>query len=445
MDNFITDQQTMDELNLLGKFRPSSIFQLFNRTRTSGGERLLENMLQHPFREAEPITERAAVLTFFQSHEIGFPFDGAAVESWSDWLHTEQTSNFASSLFLAFNKKFRQISIKDERYQLSIQGLLQTSGILIILQTFVENIKPGLSVAPACFVNQVKRVDRILGDKRLLPFYDLTQERSVSPVRLAQLSYLLKGALEKEVLTLLAFIYEIDVYCAVGEVARKRSFSAATVATASNYLRVKNLKHPALAKGVGNDLELSADNNLLFLTGANMAGKSTIMKSVAIALYLAHAGFPVAATEMEFSIKDGIYTSINVSDNVQMGYSHFYAEVLRVKNAAKLVASGKNMLVIFDELFKGTNVKDAYEGTLEVCQAFAGYTKSHFIVSTHIIEVGDTLAKKSNVSTYYMPTIMEGSTPVYTYKLTKGITKDRQGMLIILNEGILDLLKQSAF
>jgi DNA mismatch repair ATPase MutS len=172
-----------------------------------------------------------------------------------------------------------------------------------------------------------------------------------------------------------------------------------------------------------------------------MAGKSTLMKSVGIVLYLAHMGFPVSADEVEFSVREGMYTSINVADNIGLGYSHFYAEVVRVKQAAEAAATGGRLLLMFDELFKGTNVKDAYDGTLAVTKAFADYTGCLFVVSTHIIEVGETLEGSSNIRFTYMPTVMEGSRPRYTYKLQEGITEDRQGMMIIRNEGILELLQ----
>ncbi|MCH5687335.1 hypothetical protein LWM68_25585 [Niabella sp. W65] len=185
---------------------------------------------------------------------------------------------------------------------------------------------------------------------------------------------------------------------------------------------------------------MNVQNNVLFLTGANMAGKSTLMKAIGINFYLAHMGFPVAATEMVFSVREGMYSSINVADNIGLGYSHFYAEVVRVKQAAVAAASGKRLLLMFDELFKGTNVKDAYDGTLAVTKGFAHYQDCLFIVSTHIIEVAAALNEEDNVQFVYMPTVMEGVVPRYTYKLEKGITEDRQGMMIINNEGILELL-----
>ena len=96
---------------------------------------------------------------------------------------------------------------------------------------------------------------------------------------------------------------------------------------------------------------------------------------------------------------------------------------------------------MFDELFKGTNVKNAYDGTLAVTEGFAEYRDCLFVISTHIIEVGEALKSNPYVQFRYMPTVLEGSVPRYTYRLTEGITEDRQGMMIIRNEKILDMLK----
>ena len=175
-----------------------------------------------------------------------------------------------------------------------------------------------------------------------------------------------------------------------------------------------------------------------------MAGKSTLMKAFGINIYLAHMGFPVSASKMEFSVKDGIYSSINVPDDLNQGYSHFYAEVLRVKKVAAAVSSGKDLVVIFDELFKGTNVKDAYEATLAVTAAFSAYRNCAYIISTHIIEAGEVLTHQcNNILPLYLPTIMNGNIPTYTYQLRAGISADRHGMMIIENEGIIDLLENT--
>jgi DNA mismatch repair ATPase MutS len=242
---------------------------------------------------------------------------------------------------------------------------------------------------------------------------------------------------------LLDIIHRLDVYIAVAGVAKAKGFVFAhALPKDRNILDVKGFHHPSLPKGVNNDLTFNQGNNVLFLTGANMAGKSTLMKSFGIAVYLAHMGFPVAAEKMEFSIRDGLYSSINVPDNISQGYSHFYAEVLRVKKIAEEVSSSRDLVVIFDELFKGTNVKDAYDATLAVTEAFSDFRNCFFIISTHIIEVGEQLMKgNQHIQFSYLPTIMDGVMPRYTYKLQEGITSDRHGMMIIHNERILEIIK----
>jgi DNA mismatch repair protein MutS len=245
------------------------------------------------------------------------------------------------------------------------------------------------------------------------------------------------------ILQLLRHIYAMDVYLSVARVATQHGFAfPKALPAAEHVVKMEGLYHPHVKGAVPNNITITPDGNVIFLTGANMAGKSTFMKSLSIAISLAHMGFPVAAESMEFAVLDGIYTTINLPDNLGMGASHFYAEVLRVKKMAHELSQGKNLLIVFDELFRGTNVKDAYEATIAITRAFAGKRNSLFVISTHIIEAGDILkAECDNVRFIYLPTRMNGNNPVYTYKLENGITDDRHGMVIINNEGILDILR----
>jgi DNA mismatch repair protein MutS len=88
-------------------------------------------------------------------------------------------------------------------------------------------------------------------------------------------------------------------------------------------------------------------------------------------------------------------------------------------------------------------VKDAYDATLAVTKEFSTYRNSFFVISTHIIEVGDALKNEcNNLQFSYLPTIMEGSVPRYPYTLTGGITNDRHGMIIIENERILEMIQE---
>ncbi|HVU94336.1 MAG TPA: hypothetical protein VHE34_03890 [Puia sp.] len=435
--SFSIDRQTLEELNLLGKFREGSVYGLFNRVKTRGGEKLLNQLFLHPLQEAAAINQRSAVFHFFQQAALSFPFDPQEVALMREYLDAGTRKTAFMALLGMLVKKGLSGLIRDERYKKDVQGLQATIGVLKGCYDFLA--LAGSAKGP--YEARIRDMVHLLADTRLekLGKVDIYQSLSVNTI--AYYDHLLKRRLLPVMQEILSFIDELDVNIAVSGVARAGGFTYARALPApKNVLFAEGLRHPCLHGAVGNSISLRKDRNVLFLTGANMAGKSTLMKSLGIGVYLAHMGFPIAATHMEFSVREGLYSSINVADNIGLGYSHFYAEVVRVKQAAEAAASGKRLLLMFDELFKGTNVKDAYDGTLAITEAFSEYRECLFIVSTHIIEVGEALKDRSNIHFVYMPTIMEGVHPRYTYRLREGITEDRQGMLIIRNEGILELI-----
>ncbi|HWZ04327.1 MAG TPA: hypothetical protein VNX40_12005, partial [Mucilaginibacter sp.] len=274
----------------------------------------------------------------------------------------------------------------------------------------------------------------------------LTTERNpnkLSYAKIADLDKLLRFTSHSKIKGILAFIYQLDVYVSVAAVALTHNYIFPKALNKDQHaITFVGVYHPLVKKAIGNSIHITPQSNVVFLTGANMAGKSTFMKSLGIALYLAHLGFPVAAEKMEFSVRDGIYTTINLPDDLSSGNSHFYAEVLRVKKVARELGADKNLFIIFDELFRGTNVKDAYEGTIAITEAFAEKRNCMFVVSTHIIEAGEVLRERcANINFVYLPTRMNVNTPVYTYTLESGITADRHGMIIINNERILEIIR----
>lgn len=435
--SFKIDRQTLDELNLLGKFRQGSVYHLFNQVKTRGGEQLLDEMFRNPLTNAEQINQRSSIFRFFQQQALSFPFDVQQINLMREYIDTSSGNSAGMVLLSAIVKKTLSSLTRDERYKKNIQGLQAT--IVTIKRTV--GIVELLRNASGPFTEKVEEVRKILSNPQLEKLANTDIYQALPLKKLAFYEHLLKNKMQKEMEDILSFIYQLDLNIAVGNIAAAKGFKYATaLPEGKNILAVQELRHPCIDKAIGNNLELKENSNVLFLTGANMAGKSTLMKSLGIGLYLAHMGFPVAADRFDFSVREGLYSSINVADNIGLGYSHFYAEVVRVKQAAEAAASGQRLMLMFDELFKGTNVKDAYDGTLAVTEAFAEYADCLFVVSTHIIEVGEALKTTPNIQFRYLPTIMEGSRPRYTYRLEKGITEDRQGMMIIRNEGILEMI-----
>lgn len=436
--NFTVDRQTSDDLTLAGKFRQNSVFSHFNKAHTRGGERLLETMFGHPLTDHERINERSNLFQYFQQIQAVFPLDDIKFREAENYLNTDSPSNpFIAAAGNLAGKLQAQV-LKDPRYTSLKAGFAATVSILKSCRDFFSS----LDMADGPFGRQVGLANGILHNKKLDWLSNPALPDQLSFIMFSSRDYILRAAMKTEMQRLREIIYELDVYITVAQLARDNDYGYAKALPADRLaFNAEDLRHPLLKDAVGNNIALDRDSNMIFLTGANMAGKSTLMKTIGISFYLAHLGFPVAAKRMEFSVKQGLYTSINTPDNISMGYSHFYAEVMRVKKVAEDVAAGRDMMIIFDELFKGTNVKDAHDATLAVTEAFAMYQNCFFILSTHIIEAGAALKEKyANIQFKYLPTTLENNIPRYTYQIRNGITQDRQGMIIIANEGLLELL-----
>jgi DNA mismatch repair ATPase MutS len=438
--NLTADKQTIEDLNLQGKFKQQSIYSLFNRLQTRGGEKLLESMFAAPLNQPELINKRSALFAFFQQHRVIFPVIRSQVESMEDYLSGGAGAALPSVAWGIFLKKIQQTLFHSAELLQLQAGQSVTIEVLQAFRVFFSELK--IKTGIAVYQAELNLVEKILQDSRLQGILNAGEEQP-SLMQLIRNDYVIRHAMMNQMESLLKLIYELDVFVGVAAVAAEQDFVYAKALPAEEMvLRMSGFRHPGLRNGVANDLHLTRDRNVLFLTGANMAGKSTFMKSMGIAVYLAHMGFPIAAKQMEFSVKDGLFSSINVSDNLDMGYSHFYAEVLRTKTVAKAVSESLDLYVLFDELFKGTNVKDAYDATLAVTKAFAENRNSFFVVSTHIIEVGAALGKVcDNLQFSFLPTVMKDGVPTYPYTLASGITTDRQGMIIIENEKIVDIIK----
>lgn len=441
--NFEIDKQTLDDLNIPGKYKSNSIYSLFCDTVTHGGELLLEQMFNHPLTDAKEINSRSAIFKCFCDYPSTFPENREEFETMEQYLtSSDGNGHWISSLFRLCKLKAMKLLSNDPRLHIWQDQVSVTLSFLkkalMYLETLPEVVK-GTSLE-----ERVSHGLAVLQNEQMHQLLSVNTDEEMNLKDLFLLNKALSYSFNASLQNLLELFYELDVAIVVGRVAKERGLCFATAhADHEVSVGICGLFHPHISGAVSNDLEITKHKNIFFLTGANMAGKSTLMKSFGVAVYMAHMGFPIAAKSMQFAVQDGMYTSINVPDNINMGYSHFYAEVLRVKKVAIEVSLSKRLIVIFDELFKGTNVKDAYDATLAVTTALSKRHACSFMISTHIIEVGQDLAKScDNVSFSYLPTIMKDKVPTYTYRLKTGITNDKHGMIIIENEHIIDIIRR---
>lgn len=436
--NFKSDRQTLDDLNIFGKPGKAAIFNLYNNTSTRGGMNLLEQMFLYPLTDITSINKRSAVIRFFAALNLPFPIAGGELGAAEIYLEMTDPRTRLTMENQDLGRKFGQLMLMDGDYKLILKGMEAIRNICHALTMFLEKIRQQALSTP--YREELEALDVLLHETTFtgdIPANKMNYETAVA------LDGWYRFTVRKSLLQILHHVYHLDVYIGVAGAANKKNYCYPEATTnGDELLDIRQCYHPLINGAKGNDIIVRAGQNVLFLTGANMGGKSTFMKSVGIALYTAHLGFPVAATSMKFSVMDGIFTTINLPDDLSAGNSHFYAEVLRVKQVAKELKKGRKLFVIFDELFRGTNVKDAYDGTVVLTKGFAKKSHSVFIISTHITEAGHQLKDQcNNIRFIFLPTYMEGNTPRYTYQLTEGITEDRHGMVIINNEGILDILE----
>lgn len=440
--SFTVDKQTLEDLNIFGKRGRNSIFSLFNRTYTRGGADVLERMFLYPLSDAGQINDRVAVIRYFQRQGVSFPFPPEWFDPVELYLseHDERTKLRAEEDTMS--RKLNSVIGADTHFKSIQQGVSLVGKIFDTFRKFLTGLPEG--EGKQVFLHSLSTVTPILEDSELLKFAENVIRSKPGFSDVAAYDQLIRFQERDKIMQLMQAVFALDVYIAIATVANEKGFSFAEANDSKDHsISFKGVYHPMVPGAVGNDLEIDRDSNIVFLTGANMAGKSTLMKSLGIAVYLAHVGFPIPAKAMKFTVRDGLFTTINLADNLNMGYSHFYAEVVRVKQVSEQLAQGKDLFIIFDELFRGTNVKDAYEATVAITKAYARHGNCMFVVSTHIIEAADELAEAcDNINFIYLPTVMDGNAPRYTYTLTKGVTEDRHGMVIINNEKILEILEE---
>jgi len=197
----------------------------------------------------------------------------------------------------------------------------------------------------------------------------------------------------------------------------------------------KNLGHPLLGNArVYNDIHIEQSQNVLLITGSNMSGKSTLLRSTGINLVLAYAGAPVCSRSFNCSIMD-IYTCMRTSDNLEKNISSFYAELLRIK---KLVTATENESPIFfllDEIFKGTNSIDRHTGA-KVLVAKLSTENALGFVSTHDLELGDIENTNKKVKNYHLKEYYKDDKLYFDYKLRVGVSTTRNALYLMKMAGL---------
>lgn len=437
MESFSIDEQTYKDLNIFND-NESSIFQFFKKTRTLGGREKLRQIMKNPSCDRSVLTNRRDSINYFFRHKIELEFKNEVldiIEFYLEFDKRKSKGNIIDSVadFITRNSSNDYYIIKTglryliqlTRYLLDLFAQHPEDRLPVYLRTIFQRIRilvEETSLSSALKMNEVR-----------LKFYQVNQLDSV-----------FRNKEKEQIEALLEYVYELDVFENMAQIASVHGFSFPSYDRRENVTSVEGLFHPLIKDPVKNDISVAPGQPIVFLTGSNMAGKSSLLKSLGLCVYLAHLGFPVPAKKLNTSVYNGLISTINLPDNMNDGLSHYYSEVKRVKEVALKLASTSRMFIIFDELFRGTNVKDAFDASLLIVSALTKIHGSAFFISTHIVELGEELKQYQEIDFRQMEVYVENGRPKFTYKVVPGISKERLGMYIIMKEGIIELLEQSA-
>lgn len=433
----LADKITLQDIGLFDTEASDGLISHLNFCKTNGGKDQLDQYLSQPLSSIDAIERRQNAVAAFMLE--------------LDFINEMKITNGTTLVI----EKFYGTSFKSIPTQISYPGaywyqFVNASDYALLkysiehLLVFYENLNNWIVVFEK--KNEHPIIATLLQHiKKLVQHPTLYQLNSkeilANPQKLLSLAYFYRNHYKNNTLQLLQYFYDLDAYYSMATAAKKYNFVFPTwVQSETPELEVIAAIHPLVANPIDNTVTLSNQKNLFFLTGANMAGKSTFIKTIGIVIYLAHVGIGAPAKKVRLSLFDGLITNLTTVDNVVKGESYFFNEVQRIKNTILKIVDGKKYFVLIDELFKGTNIQDAMKCSTAVIEGLQNLKNSLFIISTHLYEISDGLKKYDNIQFSYFETEVRQKELVFHYQLKQGVSQDRLGYLILEREGVVDLL-----
>lgn len=411
------------------------VFDLLNLTRTRGGSGALRTRFENPTSDPEEIRRIQEGIRFLSREGLRFPVHPSLVDSVSRYLDgswdvvRERWPPFFWIESVLVSLRYRAL------FRFAREGMEATGAFLGGILPFLDDL---LGRDPP-------EIIRGLAENLTDLAIDLGGEIA-GPARWAAPVFRRDRLLRKErragLLRLLALLSELDALLAMaGATARFHLVFPEIVESPEFVLEGDGVFHLFLDNPVGNPVRLSGGKALGFLTGPNMAGKTTYLKAVSIAAYLAHLGMGVPAAHLRISPLGALFSSLAPEENIREGLSYFLAEVRRVREVAGAIAGGTRALVVFDEVFRGTNVKDAFDASLLVIRGFSRNRNCGFLFSSHLVELAHELEREPGIGFTYFDGQIQDGRAVYGFRLKEGVSHQRFGLHLLEEEGVPELLR----
>lgn len=434
------DKTTLNDLAIFAHHEENSVLHHIDFTDTIGGREWLKHYLGRPLKSIKEISNTQQLIKRIISVHAQWPktITNGTIMVLEKFYDTpiDEIPNHANAVNAATYKVLHGHDYSLVKY--SVQHFTEfVKGLHKLVQLLDDaNNPPNLRVITDLISLMLKRpeVQDVLA---------IADSKNLNQQQVLQHGFFFRRRFKDECFQLIEAYNKLDAFYSMATACVTYGYTFPKLAENDEAsLSASGLWHPLLKTPVSYNVSLEKKENFLFLTGANMAGKSTFIKAVGLAVYLAHIGMGVPAKTFELSYFDGLLSNIQVEDNIIQGESYFFNEVQRIRKTIEKISDGKKWLILIDELFKGTNVQDAMKCSTAVIEGLLKMKNVLFVLSTHLYEIGEGLKKFSNIQFRYFETEVSNGQLLFSYLLKDGISNDRLGYLILKREGVVDMLEK---
>ncbi|WP_034893906.1 MutS-related protein [Gillisia sp. Hel_I_29] len=420
----------MDNLKDLGIEK--ELLPLYDYSLNAFAKNKILEILKKPLQSIDAIVERQNILK-------GFAANYNILKSYS------YTILYLNEVYLFLNdERNEDLSQKKLKYRLfgskqeKVTYISKFTQLILFFHRLQSRyfLRLDLKQFPEEYASSIKRILEFFSNFELNKYEHIIREgrlKNQHAIELSEKIYVLKKKGDTKLFWEDLFLFE--AYLSINSGIIKNNFTFPNFN--NNHIKLIEFYHPLIDKPVKNNFETT--NNVIVLNGPNMSGKSTFLKAIGLCVYFGHLGIGIPASFGEIPFCNYFSIEINKRDDILNGYSHFMYEIMNLKNVVKNASNRKQCFAIFDELFSGTNVEDAFEICKKTIKGLSKFKNSYFFISTHIQELKHV--GNEDVSNYYLDCELIENTPTFNYKLRKGWSDIKVGRILFDKEGLNDMLK----
>ncbi|WP_298297913.1 hypothetical protein [Hydrotalea sp.] len=426
------DAQTLLDLEILESTdgKNNHLFHLLNHTITQGGEDVLKHKITQAFLSFPAIKQQQQII----QHCIPL------VQQWRAIIHEKDI--VSAELYLQSNIQINEL--EPNVYDKWIAKLFKwqhpdyfhyVHTNIVSLQNLLGNLNE--------FISQNPIITQLSTEYIYTPIHNIcTSTFAPNTTALSKKEEFATLSIDEQlrkhkanyIKNILEWIYEADAIMSMAQACIEHNLQFPEITEACG-IEIHNFRHLMIKDPIVNDILLT-QQNILFVTGPNMAGKTTYLKAIAHALLLSHIGMGIPATVGKIGVFKDLFSFIGITDSISKGESYFQAEINRIKLMAECLQKKQAVAVIIDEAFKGTNIKDALDCTILFTELSLQWSRSYFIIATHLTEVYTDFKNNSHIAFYYFETKQEADQLIFDYKCKPGLSEQRLGLAIFKKNGL---------